>query len=83
LQSLADDLQARISESTKLRGDEMALAVLRNVKTSTKKSVGGGTRLRAIHGPAMGKGVAGIGKAAPSAFANAAKAFGGTTAAIK
>ena len=83
LQSLADDLQARISESTKLRGDEMALAVLRNVKTSTKKSVGGGTRLRAIHAPAMGKGVAGIGKAAPSAFANAAKAFSGTSSTIR
>lgn len=83
LTSLADDLQARISESAKLRGDENALAVLRNVKTATRASVGGGARLRAIHGQAMGQGVAGIGKAAPSAFANAAKAFSGTTATIK
>jgi hypothetical protein len=83
LTSLADDLQARISESAKLRGDENALAVLRNVKTATRVGVGGGARLRAIHGSAMGQGVAGIGKAASSAFANAAKAFSGTTAAIK
>jgi hypothetical protein len=83
LTSLADDLQARISESAKLRGDENALAVLRNVKTATRVGVGGGARLRAIHSSAMGQGVAGIGKAASSAFANAAKAFSGTTAAIK
>lgn len=74
LQKLGDNLQARISESEQLRGREDMLQALRNVKSSTRKSVGGGARLRALN-PSLD--VKNIAKGAPSAFQNAAKAFSG------
>lgn len=79
LQKLGDDLQARISESKALRGRDDMIQVLRNVKTSTRKSVsiGGGANLRNIHRP---QDVKNIGKGSASAFQNAAKAFGGASA---
>lgn len=79
LQKLGDDLQARISESKALRGRDDMLQVLRNVKTSTRKSVsiGGGANLRNIHRP---QDVKNIGKGSASAFQNAAKAFGAASA---
>jgi hypothetical protein len=82
LQKLGDNLQARISESEQLRGREDMLQTLRNVKTATRKSVGGGggARLRALHPSSDVKNIA---KGAPSAFQNAAKAFSGSAKGIQ
>lgn len=82
LQKLGDNLQARISESEQLRGREDMLQTLRNVKTATRKSVGGGggARLRALHPTSDVKNIA---KGAPSAFQNAAKAFSGSAKGIQ
>ena len=82
LQKLGDNLQARISESEQLRGREDMLQTLRNVKTATRKSVGGGggARLRALHPTSDVKNIA---KGAPSAFQNAAKAFSGSAKTIQ